>query len=77
LSDNRPMNPKTRFLAAVTLLFLCSTASPVSSFPDGKVVWEIGKPDRNNSDLALAPDSYRQFKSDGFFVAGESDPKID
>jgi hypothetical protein len=41
------------------------------------LLWEIGKPDQDNRDLALAPGDYRKFQGDGFFVVGRSDPKRD
>ena len=41
------------------------------------VLWQIGKPDTNNAEFALAPRSYDQFKADGFFVVGQSDPSRD
>jgi alpha-mannosidase len=41
------------------------------------VLWQIGKPDNDNRDLALAPGEYRTFQEDGFFVVGLSDPRRD
>ncbi len=40
-------------------------------------LWQIGQPDRNDAELALAPDGYGQFKADALFVIGESDAKHD
>ena len=40
-------------------------------------LWQIGKPDNGNTEFALAPSGYNQFKNDGFFVVGESDAKRD
>lgn len=42
-----------------------------------KVLWQIGKTDRNTAEFALAPSSHRQFTSDGFFIVGASDPAKD
>ncbi|MCY3021686.1 MAG: polysaccharide lyase family protein [Planctomycetota bacterium] len=44
---------------------------------EAKTLWEIGKSDNNNAEFALAPGSYAQFKDDGFYVVGQSDPKRD
>ena len=66
------MNPKPLVLAALAL-----TAAISSFAADGLLLWQIGKPDRNNAEFALAPKGYAQFKSDAFFVVGESDPRRD
>lgn len=42
-----------------------------------ETLWQIGKPDRDTREFALAPGNYSQFKADGFFVVGKSDPKQD
>ncbi|HYG33808.1 MAG TPA: polysaccharide lyase family protein, partial [Clostridia bacterium] len=42
-----------------------------------KTLWQIGQPDHNNAEFALAPKSHGQFKEDGFYVVGSSDPKSD
>lgn len=44
---------------------------------DAKPLWEIGKPDNNNAEFALAPNGHAQFRGDGFFVVGESDSRRD
>jgi hypothetical protein len=41
------------------------------------MLWQIGKPDNDNREFALAPRGYAQFREDGFFVVGQSDPKRD
>jgi hypothetical protein len=43
----------------------------------GKVLWQIGRTDHDDAEFALAPDGYEQFKSDGAFAIGASDPKKD
>ena len=43
----------------------------------GGWLWQIGLPDRNNAEFALAPRGYTQFKEDGFFVVGKSEAKRD
>ncbi|MFA5814748.1 MAG: polysaccharide lyase family protein [Bacteroidales bacterium] len=42
-----------------------------------KVLWQIGKTDRNTAEFALAPSAHRQFNHDGFFIIGASDPAKD
>jgi len=43
----------------------------------GAFLWQIGKPDGDDREFALAPNGYANFKEDGFFVVGRSDPKHD
>jgi alpha-mannosidase len=45
--------------------------------PPAKTLWEIGKADRSNAEFALAPAAYREYREDGFFLVGESDPRRD
>lgn len=40
-------------------------------------LWQIGKPDQNNAEFALAPNRYGEFRNDGLFVVGQSDAKRD
>src|SRR6266487_1458618 len=44
---------------------------------NAEVLWQIGKADHNDGEFALAPKGYNQFREDGFFVVGRSDPKRD
>ncbi|HNY78167.1 MAG: polysaccharide lyase family protein [Sedimentisphaerales bacterium] len=48
-----------------------------ASAESSSVLWEIGKPDDDNAEFALAPDGYAQFEDDAFFVVGASEPKKD
>ena len=41
------------------------------------LLWQIGKPDNDDREFALAPKHYDQFREDGFFVIGKSDPARD
>ena len=41
------------------------------------LLWQIGKPDNDDREFALAPQHYDQFREDGFFVVGKSDPARD
>lgn len=36
-------------------------------------LWQIGKPDSDDREFALAPKGYANFKADGFFVVGRSE----
>ena len=61
-----------RTLAIVTALFIHALTADAQ-----KILWQIGNPDRNNQEFALAPNRYSEFREDGFFVVGRSDPKKD
>lgn len=41
------------------------------------LLWQIGKPDNGNAEFALAPNRYAEFRDDGFYVVGKSDPQRD
>ena len=43
----------------------------------GQLLWQIGSPDNDTREFALAPNHYDQFREDGFFVVGSSDPARD
>ena len=48
------------------------------SFADaGELLWQIGEADNDTAEFALGPKDFSQFKEDGFFVVGQSDPKRD
>jgi len=59
--------------------FLCCAwlAVSVTAAEPEKLLWQIGKPDSDNSEFALAPDGYRRFEQDGLFIVGESDARKD
>ncbi|MBI4323934.1 MAG: glycoside hydrolase [Chloroflexi bacterium] len=61
------------FLGWTVLLatFPAATAQPAS------LLWQIGQPDNSNREFALAPNHFAEFREDGFFVVGRSDPKRD
>ena len=52
-------------------------AVPVLHAEPGGLLWQIGKPDNDNREFALAPKGYVEFREDGFFVVGRSDAKRD
>ncbi|WP_419802400.1 GH92 family glycosyl hydrolase [Mucilaginibacter sp.] len=71
------MKVTTSFLIAAFWM-LCSV-----SFGQQKVVWEIGKSDNSNADMALSPKNYTDFLKkdfgweDRYFLIGYSNPKTD
>jgi alpha-mannosidase len=69
-----------RYVLLVSALFVGGSVLGVDRLTladQPAVLWQIGKADRNNAEFALAPNGYTQFKEDGFFVVGSSDPKRD
>ena len=77
-SEKRQLLAKKRFsLQKLFSLCLVCLAANVPAAQPGTLLWQIGKPDHNNAEFALAPDGYRQFTSDGLFVVGESDARRD
>jgi len=66
-----------RILApAALLLHLAVFAAPAPA-ADQPLLWQIGKPDRDDAEFALAPRDYARFDADGFYVVGRSDPARD
>ncbi|MHB8865643.1 MAG: polysaccharide lyase family protein [Pirellulaceae bacterium] len=59
-------------LAMLTAAFTSASASDTQT-----MLWQIGKPDNDDREFALAPRNYDQFRDDGFFVVGKSDPQHD
>ena len=55
-------------LASLNCTFAAEPARPL---------WQIGRPDGGNTEFAFAPGGWRQFREDGLFIVGESDPKRD
>ncbi len=45
--------------------------------PAGHLLWELGLPDNDNAEFALAPSGHRHYTRDGFFVVGRSETKQD
>lgn len=50
--------------------------SPVGA-AENRVLWEIGKPDHDFAEFALAPKDHAKFKNDGFFIVGRSSANQD
>ena len=62
----------------LTLLPALALLAAFSTFAaDSQLLWQIGKPDHDNAEFALAPGGYAQFKHDAFFIVGKSDAKQD
>lgn len=62
---------------ASVVLLLLTIASEAAETPNAVTLWQIGKPDHDDREFALAPGGYNRFQRDGFFVVGRSDPKRD
>ncbi len=58
-------------------IVLISGAAGSAPHQDLQVLWEIGKADKSAAEFALAPNRYGEYKEDGFFVVGWSDPAKD
>jgi alpha-mannosidase len=65
----------TRTTSTVRPLLLAALAVLTCSAAETKTLWQIGTPDRNNAEFALAPKGYHQFTEDGFFIVGLSEAK--
>ena len=48
-----------------------------SDAPRPGLLWQIGQPDHDDREFALAPNRYHEFRDDGFFVVGRSEAKRD
>ena len=70
-----------KVIAALVVPSVLAAASLAPAAERPIVLWEIGKPDRSTSDLALGPSGYadflKAFPRDPVFVAGRSDPRKD
>jgi alpha-mannosidase len=64
-------------LALMILILVASLPAWATDQTPPAPLWEIGKADRSNAEFALAPGGYAQFRNDGLFVVGTSDPKKD
>lgn len=77
---NEPAHPRLRRnLGLITLSLAVLVIVPLPTFAAdlSGLLWEIGWPDNNNREFALAPNRYGEFRQDGFFVVGQSNPKRD
>ncbi len=68
--------------AQICLTFIMLFVVGLSSTVDAQnsrqhLLWQIGKPDNEMREFALAPDRLKEFTKDGFFVVGRSNEKND
>ena len=75
----KPLFAIARVAALLALLAgaLGRAAEPVQAAQPGSLLWEIGKSDHDDREFALAPNRYNEFREDGFFVVGQSEPSRD
>ena len=64
-------------LRIVVLPGFLSFALLASLAAEPPAFWQIGQRDTNNAEFALAPNDYRSFAADGFFIVGRSSAKND
>lgn len=63
-------------LLAVAVLLSLGISPSLAADPT-TFLWQIGQPDNTNREFALAPNRYREFRDDGFYVVGQSETKRD
>ena len=69
---------KSNLISRISLITgLVLISFQVAGAASTKVLWQIGKTDRNTAEFALAPSAHKQFTHDGFFIVGASDPSKD
>lgn len=65
----------------LVILLACLTAGAAFTRPgenDGtKLLWRIGLPGGSNGGLALAPEGWKEYREDGFFIVGRSSAGTD
>jgi len=61
----------------VVLLCLVLPWTSARAASGTRSLWQIGQPDTNSAEFALAPKGHGKFHDDGFFVVGRSDAKRD
>jgi hypothetical protein len=64
-------------VVAASVLLAGVLASEAEPAQPATFLWEIGKPDYDDREFALAPDRYGEFREDGFFVVGKSEAQRD
>lgn len=72
LSLRSKITPWLFALAAALLLLLSVRVEERTA-----LLWQIGKPDHDNREFALAPKDYGRFQDEGLFVVGQSDSRTD
>jgi hypothetical protein len=65
---------KRILLLILTMLCVAGTLVARAGTDNGtRILWQIGHPGQGNSRFALAPDRWREYRQDGFFVVGRSE----
>jgi len=72
---SRPVKLGACAFGSITVVWLLIWLLIINPAP--VLLWEIGKPDRNNLEFALSPNHYKEFKEDGLFVVGQSESRTD
>jgi len=68
---------KRLLCVACALLLVSLWAAGGTPAAEAKLLWQIGKPDNNDAEFALAPSQYAKYTDDPLFVVGLSDPRRD
>jgi hypothetical protein len=71
------MNKRINTGWTLLLLSLLLISSKAHAQQSGKFLWQIGLPDNNYAEFALAPNGYGQIRDDGFAVIGQFDARRD
>lgn len=69
------MRNDCRYLLILLVLTGCLAAAPGTKAQ--QLLWQIGRPDNNMAEFALAPGKEGLFRKDGLFIVGRSDTKKD
>lgn len=70
----RSFRQPARRLGILLAWTVCQPTLPAAS---NQVLWEIGRPDNQNGEFALAPGDYARFRADGVFIVGQSEARRD
>lgn len=71
------VRPAAVIMSVLAILLAPQVARSLSAAEAGVLLWQIGKPDNDDREFALAPKDYQKYREDGFFVVGQSDPQRD
>jgi alpha-mannosidase len=73
-----PVKNTAKFISCLVIGFVLGLGQTTKlQAADTQTLWQIGKPDHDNAEFALAPASYAKYQDDGFFIVGESDAHRD
>jgi alpha-mannosidase len=72
---SNPLPARTILALLVTAVLLSLLSVRVEE--KTALLWQIGKPDYEDREFALAPKDYGRYKEDGLFVVGQSDSRTD